>query len=195
MADARTLAVYREKAADYAETFKGAGEDPHLETFIMALPQGAYVLDLGCGPGIAARRMIEAGLGVDAMDASPEMVEMANASGVAATCSTFSELDAHGAYDGVWANFSLLHAPKSEFPGHLTRVRKAMRPGGLFHIAMKTGKGEHRDTLGRFYAFYEPEELERLLGNAGFSVEGTAFGADRGLAGTRDPWIAVRARA
>ena len=43
----------------------------------------------------------------------------------AARQARFDELEVQGVYDGIWANFSLLHAPKSEFPGHLARIRRA----------------------------------------------------------------------
>ena len=40
--------------------------------FITALPAGGRVLDLGCGPGGSALLMMQAGLDVDAIDASPQ---------------------------------------------------------------------------------------------------------------------------
>lgn len=195
MTDPRTLAIYEEKAADYAVIAEEASDDPLLAAFIAAVPTGARVLDLGCGPGVAAKRMMDAGLEVDATDASAEMVGMAKTLGVAAQQAAFADLDSLDFYDGVWANFSLLHAPKSEFPGHLAQVHAALREGGLFHIAVKTGTGEHRDRLGRFYAYYQPDELAALLGDAGFSIDATATGTARGLSGEDAPWIAVRAYA
>ncbi len=195
MADRETLLVYGAKAEDYAATVADQSGDPQLQTFIAALPKDARVLDLGCGPGLSAKQMMDAGLTVDATDASPEMVAMARKLGVSAECSVFSDLSAEDTYDGVWANFSLLHAPKSDMPKHLAQIHGAMRAGGLFHIGVKTGEGEHRDTLGRFYAYYEARELMNLLRDAGFTTEDSDTGVGRGLSGSYDPWIVVRARA
>ena len=73
--------------------------------------------------------------------------------------SSFSDLREQGVYDGVWANFSFLHEPRSEFPGHLSRIAAALKPEGILHLAMKTGSGESRDQLGRYYTFYSADEL------------------------------------
>ena len=104
---------------------------------------------------------------------------------------TFHAVDGDQIYDGVWANFSLLHAPPEEFPGHLLRLNRALRKHGLLHIAMKLGSGTERDQLGRFYAYYSEDELVDHLASAGFSPLETTIGEDKGLAGSVEPWIAI----
>ena len=152
MADAETLSVYAIRAEDYAARFNDTGPGKHLSAFMADLPAQARVLDLGCGTGRSTAFMKEAGLRADALDASPEMAEIARTeNGVDVTIGGFETLDAEGIYDGVYANFSLLHATKSEMPDHLARVSAALVPGGFFHIGLKTGTGERRDALGRFY--------------------------------------------
>ena len=195
MADRETLGVYDEQAEDYARKFGGWEVNKHLQAFIDALPCGAKVLDLGCGPGFAAAAMCKAGLDVDAWDASPEMARIGqDRLNLAIAIKGFDELAAANHYDGIYANFSLLHAPKADMPRHLARIARALKSGGQFHIGMKTGTGEHRDTLGRFYAYYEDTELTRLLADAGLIVTSRTTGADVGLAGTKDTWIIMRAR-
>ncbi|SPH16583.1 hypothetical protein DEA8626_00093 [Defluviimonas aquaemixtae] len=195
-ADSRTLAVYDAKASEYAARFGSDRPDRHLQSFIDALPKGACVLDLGCGPGDAAAFMRAAGLAPDPVDGSAEMVRLANAHhAIRARLATFDEIDGVAIYDGIWANFSLLHAARGDVPGHLASLHRAMRPVGLFHIGMKTGTGEARDTLDRFYTYYSRDELLGLLGDAGFTVTSIEEGAERGLAGTLDPWIVMRAHA
>ncbi|MEL7089914.1 MAG: class I SAM-dependent methyltransferase, partial [Planctomycetota bacterium] len=115
--------------------------------------------------------------------------------GVEVRIATFAEVNAKGAYDGIWANFSLLHAPRAELPGHLSRLHRASRPGGPFHIGMKTGTGEKRDRLGRFYAFYGVQELTDLLEEAGFTVTHAEEGEGPGLAGDVEPWVILAAHA
>ena len=99
-----------------------------------------------------------------------------------------------GTYDGIYANFSLLHAPKSEMPDHLARISKAMKPGGALHLGLKAGDGERRDRFGRFYAFYQDAEITGLLADVGLTVETRDFGEEAGLEGTVDPWIILTAR-
>ena len=195
MSDKETLQVYAKKAEEYAKILGDSGSGRYLRAFMAELPEGAHVLDYGCGIGNAAAAMRDAGLRVDAWDASPEMAELGRARyGIEIEIRTFETLDAAETYDGIYANFSLLHAPKSDMPGHLARIHAALKPGGLLHFGTKLGTGEKRDALGRFYAYYSDEEITGLLEAAGFSVTKRDFGEEVGLSGSLDPWIILQAR-
>jgi len=195
MADRETLDVYRDRAADYANLSTLNVPDRHLKAFVSAVPDGGKVIDLGCGHGRSTALMIDAGLKAEGLDASPELAAIAGERfGVKVTVAGFETLDAKGAYDGVFANFSLLHAPKADLPAHLARIAKALCPDGAFHLGLKTGEGERRDALGRFYAYYTDAEITGLLEDAGFSVLSRDFGADAGLDATVAPWIVLLAR-
>ena len=78
-------------------------------------------------------------------------------------------------------------------PRHLAALGTALKPGGLFHIALKSGAGEKRDALGRIYTYYTQSELTDLLENAGLTVTEYATGCGKGLDGTDADWIALRA--
>lgn len=196
MTDRETLKVYAEKAQDYAAmTDAQTMRDPSLQAFIAAMPKGGHVLDLGCGPGASAAHMARAGLKVEAYDPVPEMVTMAaQHDGVNARQASFEDVSGTGLFDGIWANFSLLHAPRENLPKLLNNISQALKPEGRFHIAVKTGTGSHRDKLGRLYTYYTEEELTRLLNIAGFSVIGRRDGCDPGLSGEEAHWIALAAR-
>lgn len=194
--DQRTIAVYDERAADYADRFQTTQPDVHLTAFMAELPKGARVLDLGCGPGTASAFLRAAGFIPDPVDASAAMVAMANARhGIDARLGTFDDIVAVGVYDGVWANFSLLHSPREDLPRHFSALRRALKPGGVLHVGMKTGSGHGRDSLGRFYTYVTSPELTDLLQGAGFRVTATQEGHDVGLAGTDDPYVIMRAHA
>ena len=195
MADEETLGVYRAKAEDYARMVAGIGSNRHLDAFIAALPAGAHVLDLGCGTGNASAAMVEAGLTIDAWDGSPEMASVARDQfGLDVQVKTFDMLTAIEAYDGVYANFSLLHAPKADMPANLDRCAQALKPGGILHLGLKTGSGEARDKLGRFYAYYSDAEITGLLEAAGLSVTSRVTGEEAGLDGAVAPWIIMKAK-
>ncbi|MCR9112189.1 MAG: class I SAM-dependent methyltransferase [Rhodobacteraceae bacterium] len=194
--DSETLKVYARQAADYAEMVKALENDPSLTAFITAMPEGGHVLDLGCGPGWAAARMAREGLTVTATDAVPEMVDMAGEHpGVTARQATFDDISGTAIYDGIWANFSLLHAPRADLPRHMGALARALKPGGVLHVGMKTGTGEHRDSLGRLYTYVTEDELRGLLSGAGLSPGPARTGADKGLDGTVAPWITLSAHA
>ena len=197
MTDPNTIAVYNAKASDYASLTQGQGSgDARLREFIAGLPKGGRVLDLGCGPGFSSAAMAKAGLTVDALDASSEMVLLAGRqSGVVARRGTFDDLDAEQSYDGIWASFSLLHASAVDLPRHLAACHRALRPGGRISVGMKLGCGEARDRLGRFYCYVTVEELEGLLTGAGFTVTGHVTGRDAGLDGIEADWVVMSAHA
>lgn len=193
--DPETLAVYQARAADYADRFGATKPGRILSQFIAALPKSARVLDLGCGPGDTAFLLQQAGFDVDPVDAAPAMVALArDRLGVPARVATFDDLDTIAGYGGVWANFSLLHAPRANLPRHLAAIRRALGPGGVFHIGMKLGTGEHRDTLGRLYTFVPHDALLALLDDAGFDVLTVDTTSDVGLAGVAEPGITVLSR-
>lgn len=199
MSDEETLAVYAKAAGDYAKRFTQVDDADvdqfsDLEAFFTLLPDNGLVLDLGCGPGQWAAKIRDAGYNVDAMDASSEMAALAKEHfDLDVTVASFEQLEAKGLYDGIWANFSLLHAPKSEMPEHLNRIYRALKPGGAFHIGTKLGNGEQRDHLGRFYSYYEAVELTGLLQDAGFTVVRKRTGSAVGLAGSDDSFVILTA--
>lgn len=196
MSDRETIAVYDARAGDYAKLDPSGRPSATLAAFLADLPDGARVLDLGCGPGTSAGHMVRAGCVVDALDASAAMIELASAiDGVTAWQASFDDITGTALYDGVWANFSLLHAPRSDMPRHLSAIHTALKPGGLFHIAVKEGTGEGRDSLNRHYTYYTESELTDMLQQSGFTVGPYRRGRDKGLSGTEENWIAVTAHA
>jgi len=193
--DPQTLAVYDAKAEDYSEIHHGRATAARLTRFIASLPPSGTALDLGCGPGWAAAAMRDAGLSVTAMDASPEMARVAKARhGLDVTVGPFEALTAQSAFDGVWAHFCLLHAPRAALPAHLVAIRRALRPGGRVAIAMKLGDGEARDRLGRLYTYVGQAELGGLLAETGFAGQDDEVYPSMGFDGTPCDCLYLTAR-
>ena len=195
MPDPETIRVYDERSAEYAvANAVDSSSELYLSMFIQACPFSGHVLDLGCGPGEHARVMAQAGLTVDACDASAEMVALAGQhKGVNAFQAFFSEISGDNVYDGILASFCLLHAPRADFPGHLAALHKALKPGGAFHIGMKLGTGQARDSIGRLYTYYTTEELGDYLAQAGFSDLNHLYGTSKGLDGTMADYVVILA--
>ena len=191
MTDSRTIALYDAEAADYADQGPFDTDERAVQTFMAHLPARAHVLDLGCGPGYASRAMAQAGHIPDPVDASQSMVIIARSHGLPARLGRFDDLNATQTYDGVWANFSLLHARRDDFPRHLGAIHHALKPGGLFHIGMKLGQGASRDRKDRYYSYYSLDELTQHLRDAGFAPFDTHTGSDPGFDGTVSPWAVI----
>lgn len=193
--DARTIRFYDTAAEQYAATFRNTAASKDLKSFMALLPAGAAVLDLGCGPAQASVHLRAAGFRPDPVDAAQGMVDFANLThAIGARVLTFDAIDMVAKYDGVWANFSLLHAPAADLPRHLRAIITALRPSGVLHIAMKTGTGARRDGLDRLYTFVTVAELQAMLEDAGFGILHTREGHDIGMAGTNDPFVSIKAR-
>jgi len=195
LSDPATIRVYDQRAADYAALSDDiTSADPGLAAFIAACPSGGHVLDLGCGPGAAAASMAKAGLITQATDASAEMVALAAAHpGVNARRAYFDDITGTEVYDGIWASFSLLHAPRADFARHLSALYKALKPGGAFCIGMKLGSGEARDSIGRLYTYYSADNLDIFLTDAGFTPMSHKFGTAVGLDGKDAEFVVITA--
>lgn len=195
MTDNETIRIYNAKAGEYAKRFTSEQPSGSLRHFMALLPEGARVLDWGCGPATSSFHLKEAGFIPDPVDASPEMVTMArDRYGLDARLGTFDDALPDKNYQGVWANFSLLHAPRASLPGYLRQLNTTLQPQGVLHLGMKRGQGERRDALGRFYTYYETGELTGHLEDAGFTVLQTYEGEEAGLAGTVDPFVLILSR-
>ena len=193
--DRETVAVYDAKYEDYAKLTETLTPGASLLRFINAVPPGGSVLDLGCGPGEAARAMAVAGLDTTALDASEGMISLVqNIPKVKAVHANFDWLDQSAVFDGIWANFALLHTDLDTFPRYLDAVTKALKPGGIFHLGMKIGKGAHRDAIGRFYVYFTRSEFEMMLLERGFEILHVKEGEEKGLAGSVDPFILLLTR-
>ncbi|MBR0950926.1 class I SAM-dependent methyltransferase [Bradyrhizobium canariense] len=164
--DETTLTFYRQNAEAYAGWKKAPST--RLRGFLALLPSGGSILELGCGAGNHSAVMLAEGFSVRATDGSPEMAEIASQRlGHPVEAMRFDQLDAHEAHDGVWASACLLHVPRDELAGILARIHRALRPSGVFYASYKTGEGDGRDSLGRYYNYASPEWLEATYASAG----------------------------
>lgn len=192
MSDQKTISAYDSQVENYIEIIKQQPVDQSLLRFIARFKPNDYVLDLGCGPAIASATMREHGLRVDPTDASKEMVDLANNTyAIGARQAVFEDVIEVDTYDGIWANFSLLHAKASDLPNILSSLHRALKPNGIFHLGMKIGEGAVRDKLDRYYSYYSQDELSRYLSSAGFVLDNVELGEAMGLAGDVEPWIVL----
>jgi SAM-dependent methyltransferase len=164
--DDETLQFYRQNAQAYSGWAKGPSA--RLPGFLALLPPGGSILELGCGAGNHSAKMLAAGFAVRATDGSPEMAAIAaRRIGHPVETMLFHELDEFEAYDGVWASACLLHVPADELTSVFVRIRRALKPSGVFYASFKMGEGGGRDNLGRYYNYPSPQWLQTIYAAAG----------------------------
>ncbi|MBI1401974.1 MAG: methyltransferase domain-containing protein [Porphyrobacter sp.] len=192
--DPATIAFYEARAPHWV--FHSSEAHSHqLDTFLDRLPQGARVLELGCGGGRDAAQIRARGFLVEATDATPAIVDRANAAfDLGARVMAFDELDAEAEYAGVWAHASLLHCPRAALPDVLARIARALLPGGWHFASFKLGDAEGRDLLGRLHNFPSADWLIAAYREAGFSIAAQETYAGKASDGTQRDWIDLTVR-
>ena len=168
--DRETLEIYNKNATKYANLEIDKTSLRAYQDFSQALPKNGLVLDYGCGPGHFSKKLFADGFQVDAFDATTK-------------------------YDGIWANFSLLHAPKKDFVPLIKTIFKALKPNGLFSIGLKLGSGERRDAIGRKYSYFKKQELEEILIQENFKHISNYLGEAEGLDGKSAEFIIILSHA
>lgn len=151
-----------------AEAFRERTVDCELaalhDAFLSRLAPGAHILDAGCGPGRDTLAFLERGFRVTAIDASAAMVDLASrATGQPARQLRFEEIEFEEAFDGIWANASLVHVPMSDIDDVMRRLARSLRPGGLLHVSVKKGEGERIAPDGRLFCDYTDGRLRALF--------------------------------
>ena len=90
--------------------------------------KGLRVLEVGCGPGVLAARILREGMDLTAIDVSEEQVAEARSRGVPAIVSDFLAFEA-APFDAVLFTRSLHHIAPLE--AGIAKIRALVRPGGL----------------------------------------------------------------
>ncbi|MAE96925.1 MAG: hypothetical protein CL910_19935 [Deltaproteobacteria bacterium] len=109
------------------------------EALAAAVPEGARVLEVGCGTGAVTRRLVARGAQVTALDQSPEMLEqarrrLADAPGAPPAWleQTAAEIDTlpEAAFDAVVMSLCLSEMSRDERSYVLRTALDRLRPGG-----------------------------------------------------------------
>ena len=194
--DNLTIDVYNKNAAEYANLDIDKVSLNAYRDFSNALPKNGLILDYGCGPGYFAKKFLADGFEVHAFDASEKMIELASIeTEVNWWVADFKSFRATKIYDGIWANFSLLHAPKKEIIQLIQTIFKSLKSHGLFSVGLKLGTGEKRDRIGRKYSYFEEHEIRNILSKEKFYHISHHLGEAEGLDGESANFIIILSHA
>jgi SAM-dependent methyltransferase len=198
---AEQVAYYRALAPEYLEDAGVEGVSPEtasataeaIEAAIDAAAPLGEVLKLACGPGSFTGELARRATSVVALDASPEMLEVAAARTAPGRNVRFDRADLFAwtpnrRYDFVFFGFWLSHVPAARFASFWSTVALALAPGGrvMFvddghRTTEELVEGPESSTIERqlrdgrrFRAVkvaLEPTSLERSLRGLGWAIE------------------------
>jgi SAM-dependent methyltransferase len=166
-----------ETFAEWRDRIIGDPRDEWRDELLSRLPDGARVVELGCGAGIPDTALLASRFRLTAVDVSPEQIRRASAAVPGATfvCADFTELELDpGSFDAVAAFYSFNHVPRDLLAQLFARIRGWLVPGGLFLTALGTGDLESwtGEWLGAptYFSSFPAETNTRLLEEAGFEL-------------------------
>ena len=157
--------AYEERyRAIHEKGLRWAGERPTpivAETAARYCPPGAAILEIGCGEGRDARRLLELGYNLLATDASPEAVAFCRRS-MPEQAARFAVLDclrdeAEADYDMIYA-VAVLHmlVPDEDRRGFYRFLRDHLKPDGVGLVcSMGDGETELRSDIAEAFALKE----------------------------------------
>lgn len=155
----------------------------YIDLIVRNLPEGADVLELGCGAGGPTTQALAARFNLIGVDLSAHSVSLARAN-VPNAIFLHADMTAlefePGCVDSVVAFFSLIHVPREEQSGLLKKIARWLRPGGLFVATMgasATENGYEEDWLGApmYWSHFDAETNQRLVEEAGLVIESAAL--------------------
>jgi SAM-dependent methyltransferase len=173
----------------------------YTDLILQSLPDGADVLELGCGAGGPTTQALSARLTLTGVDLSAHSIELARAR---VPNATFLHVDMTALefeperFDAVVAFFSIIHVPRAEQTALLAQIARWLRPGGLFVAtlgARATEDGYEEDWLGApmYWSHFDAETNQRLVEEAGLVIESaTLETADEDGAPVTFLWIVAR---
>ncbi|WP_290049605.1 class I SAM-dependent methyltransferase [Amycolatopsis solani] len=172
---------YDSSAQRYLEWSARIEDEPRMRFLARLtdlLPDGARVLDLGCGAGVPCTAALAARHDVVGVDLSATQLELARRNVPGArfeqgdmTAVSFPD----GSFDAVTAFYSVLHVPREDQGALFSRIAGWLRPGGWFLAALgcREANGVEADWLGTpmFFSSHAPAVNRRSLEVAGFTLE------------------------
>lgn len=167
-----TLADYEDRAENFWERTREHDVSQNIDALLRWIrpATGARILDLGCGPGRDLMALRSRGHDPIGIDGCPSFVEMARAH---SACDVWLQdflqlsLPPH-AFDGVYANATLFHVPRSELPRVLGEIRRCLTEDGVLFASIPRGDDQEGWSGSRYGVWHSIEGWRSFLTEAGF---------------------------
>ncbi|HSX06431.1 MAG TPA: class I SAM-dependent methyltransferase [Candidatus Saccharimonadia bacterium] len=131
------------------------------------------ILEIGSGSGKDADYFASRGFDMELTDASQGFVDHLVKAGKKARLLNVLTDDLGTEYDMVFADAVFLHFNRDQLGLVLNKVHSSLKSGGRLVFSLKAGSGEEvterKLDVPRYFCFWEADEIEVVLKNAGFS--------------------------
>ena len=175
-------------AVSHAYRADDAPDEPYrswLQLLDQYLEPGTPVLDLGCGCGVPATRILAERYAVVGVDLSPVQIERAGTLVPAANfiCADMATVDfPAGSFAAIVSFYAIIHVPLAEQPVLFDRMSHWLKPNGLVLLTVGHGAwtGTESDWLGvpggtMYWSHADAATYRRWLGERGFAIVYEAF--------------------
>lgn len=188
-----TIAHYDREAARYRDATRDHDVSENYAALLGAIEGSApfTLLDFGCGPGRDLKYFTSLGHQTVGLDGSAACVAMACIdTGCKVLHQNFIDLDLPTEYfNGVFANASLFHVPRTVMPDVLSHLHRSLKPRGILFSSNPRGDDQEGFSGERYGCYYRLETWQQLLATAGFE-ELHHYYRPPGLPREQQPWLA-----
>ncbi|MFP4474050.1 MAG: class I SAM-dependent methyltransferase [Desulfatibacillaceae bacterium] len=186
---------YEDNHETYHEVTFSVDPTPVLEPLQARLAPGSRVLDVGCGSGRDMAWFAARGHHCTGVERSPGLARLAREhTGCPVIQDDMRVVDFAGlASDAVLAIGTLVHLPRVEMPGMLSRISASLGGDGHLLVSMKEGRGSVVRADGRVNVLWTDAGLRVVFSSLGFHV--ADFSRRTSLVNPADTWIAYVLRA
>ena len=134
---------YNAIAARYlAERAADSPDVQLLDELSRRLPDGARVLDAGCGAGVPVTRLLSQHFDVTGVDFSEAQIELARRLVPQARflCADLTELALpDGSFDAICSYYAIIHIPREMHRALLRNFQRMLKPSGLALLCLGAG--------------------------------------------------------
>lgn len=173
---------YDQMAWGYLST--KAGDAAQVLSTLMLLttdmPDGAKMLDLGCGAGVPSTQFLSRRFDVTGVDISAQQLELARTYAPDATLIKSDMMSLNfpeATFELVVAFYSIIHVPREEQSTLVRNIHDWLKPGGRFLATwpLVEWEGEEKDWEGwggtMWWSHFGGVDNLRMLREAGFIIE------------------------
>lgn len=187
-----TVEYYNKNVKQYLAETMNVEFSETQNAFLKLLPDGAMILDFGCGSGRDALEFLRQGYQVVAIDGSAEMCHAASElTGLLVRQMLFQELNEKEKYDGIWACSSILHLSRMALKDVLAKMCTALKDGGIAYSSFKYGtfEGKRND---RYFTDFTEESFEDFTSSInGLKIEKMWITADVRPGREQEKWLNI----